>query len=111
LRCSQIKNLGDPAEAYKVLQDFDKRHPGYVAISMRKLNIERRRFSRDKSPDYSSITGKLEKLVHEPGNSRRVSSFYAMKLARFHSKVGHDRRSAERVLKDAIARDKVSIRK
>lgn len=72
--------LGDSEMALSILSDFDKRYPGFVAISMRKLNIERRSLAKEKSPDYSHVIKKLESLMNEPGNSRRVSSFYALKL-------------------------------
>lgn len=38
---------------------------------------------------------------------RKLSSFYALKLARFHAKVRHDKKLAEKVLRDAINNDKV----
>lgn len=100
--------LGDLETALNILNDFDKRHSSYVAIKLRKINIERRIMAKkDKDPDYSNVIKKLEALMNESGNSRRVTSFYALKLARFLSKTCGDRRKAKDVIKDAIARDKV----
>jgi hypothetical protein len=101
--------LGDSTTAYNVLSDFDKRHPGYVAILLRKINIDRRLQAKEKTPDYKAVIKKLEGLMNEQGNSRRVSSFYALKLARFHAKICHDRRAAKNVIKDAILRDKDNL--
>lgn len=75
---------------------------------MRKIHVSRRKAGKEKSPDYSSTISKLEKLISEPGNSRRVASFYALKLSRIHLKLRHDRKAAEKVLKAAVSRDKVS---
>lgn len=102
-------DLDDANTALDILKDFDKRHSGYVAIAMRKMHVERRMQAKEKTPDYSQVISKLERLMTEPGNSRRVSSFYALKLARFYTKICHERRQAKQVIKDAIARDKVAI--
>lgn len=99
--------LGDPEAALDLLKKFERHHHSYVAISMRKLNIERRLQAKKEKPDYSYVINKLEGAMNEPGNSRRVSSFYAMKLSRFYAKVCHERRQAKQVIKDAIGRDKV----
>ncbi|CAD5224698.1 unnamed protein product [Bursaphelenchus okinawaensis] len=100
---------GDSSTATAILYDFDRRCPGYAAINLRKINVSRRKNGRDKNPDYSSTVSKFEKLMNEPGNSRRVSSFYAMKLARIHLKLKHDRKAAEKVVKEAISRDKDNL--
>lgn len=100
---------GDSSAASAILYDFDRRHPGYAAISMRKIHVSRRKAGKEKSPDYASTISKLEKLISEPGNSRRVASFYALKLSRIHLKLRHDRKSAEKVLKNALSRDKDNL--
>ncbi|KAI6230212.1 hypothetical protein M3Y99_01088300 [Aphelenchoides fujianensis] len=97
---------GETAKALDLLNDFDRRRPGFVAITMRKLQVDRRRLAKeDKSADYSTFVHKMEKLIRDATNTRRVRSFYALKLARFQSKILHDRKAAERVLKEAIERD------
>ncbi|KAI6189974.1 hypothetical protein M3Y97_00066500 [Aphelenchoides bicaudatus] len=106
-----MKKCGDSDSslALNILKEFDRRYSGFVAISMRKMHIERRLQAKEKNPDYSQIISKLERLMNEPGNSRRVSSFYALKLARLHSKICHDRRQARQVIKDAILRDRDNL--
>ncbi|CAD5231794.1 unnamed protein product [Bursaphelenchus xylophilus] len=100
---------GDYGAAAAILYDFDRQYPGYASISLRKIHVSRRKNGKDKSPDYSSTISKFEKLMNEPGNSRRVSSFYAMKLARIHLKLRHDKKAAEKVIKEAISRDKDNL--
>ncbi|KAI6186544.1 hypothetical protein M3Y98_00144200 [Aphelenchoides besseyi] len=87
---------GDLSSSLDCLNDFDRRHPGYVAIAMRKIHVDRRRLAKEKNPDYSSIVNKFERLMKEPGTSRRIYSFYALKLARFHLKVQRERKAAEK---------------
>lgn len=59
------------------------------------------------SPDYSSVISRFERLIHDPRTPRKLSAFYALKLARFHAKTRNDRRLAEKIIRDAINRDKV----
>uniref|UniRef100_A0A0R3S6W8 Coatomer subunit epsilon n=1 Tax=Elaeophora elaphi TaxID=1147741 RepID=A0A0R3S6W8_9BILA len=63
------------------------------------------KFYRD-SPDYSSVISRFERLIHDSRTPRKLSAFYALKLARFHAKTRNDRRLAEKIIRDAINRDK-----
>ncbi|OZC09770.1 hypothetical protein X798_03173 [Onchocerca flexuosa] len=58
------------------------------------------------SPDYSSVISRFERLIHDSRTPRKLSAFYALKLARFHAKTRNDRRLAEKIIRDAINRDK-----
>ena len=63
-------------------------------------------------PDYSVVTGRFEKLLRDPKLPTRVHSFfYAVKFARFNALVRKDRRLAEKILLDAMLRDKVHYHK
>jgi hypothetical protein len=66
-------------------------------------------FHHSRSTDYSSIVKRYEKHISEASFSRKLSSFWSLKLARFYAKVAHDRRQARKVVKNAINRDKVHI--
>lgn len=62
-----------------------------------------------KVPDYSPVISRYERLIHDPHNPTKLTTFYALKLARFHARVRNDRKLAEKILKDAINRDKVCL--
>lgn len=101
---------GDFEKANYVLADFDRRHPGYAVIALRRIGIERRLAVAQASdggvPDYSSVISRFERLIHDPHTPRKLSTFYALKLARFHAKTRNDRKLAEKIIKDALTRDK-----
>ncbi|KAH7720376.1 pre-mRNA-processing factor 39 [Aphelenchoides avenae] len=104
----QEKHEGTDA-ALAVLTDFERRTHTYSAITLRKLNLERRMLQNEKSADFSAVISKYERLIHDASVPRKVSSFYALKLARFHAKVRHDKKLAEKVLRDAINNDKGNL--
>ena len=60
-----------------------------------------------RSTDYSSIIAKYERLIQDHSHSRKLASYYSLKLARFHAKVRHDRKLAKKILKEALSRDRV----
>ncbi|KHN71462.1 Pre-mRNA-processing factor 39, partial [Toxocara canis] len=60
------------------------------------------------APDYSSVISRFERLIQDPQTPRRLATFYALKLARFHAKTRNDRKLAEKILLDALTRDKDS---
>ncbi|VDO34865.1 unnamed protein product [Onchocerca flexuosa] len=117
-----VKKHSDFEKANSILANFDHRYPGYAVIALRRIGIERRYalkqagdrllrviekifFYRD-SPDYSSVISRFERLIHDSRTPRKLSAFYALKLARFHAKTRNDRRLAEKIIRDAINRDK-----
>ncbi|VIO98235.1 Uncharacterized protein BM_BM3562 [Brugia malayi] len=101
---------GDFEKANSILANFDHRYPGYAVIALRRIGIERRfaiRQAGDRdSPDYSSVISRFERLIHDSRTPRKLSAFYALKLARFHAKTRNDRKLAEKIIRDAINRDK-----
>uniref|UniRef100_A0A7E4VQ74 Suf domain-containing protein n=1 Tax=Panagrellus redivivus TaxID=6233 RepID=A0A7E4VQ74_PANRE len=99
---------GDPETADRILVDFQRRNPGYAAIENRRIAISRRRIQRSKADkgDYSEIVSKYERLMNDLEAPKRLGSFYALKLARLHLKVRHDRKSADKTLREAINRDR-----
>ncbi|VDL75465.1 unnamed protein product [Nippostrongylus brasiliensis] len=62
-----------------------------------------------RSPDYSGVISKFEKLIHSPDTPRHLSSYYSIKLARFHLKTRNDRRLAEKIIKRALERDRDNV--
>jgi len=103
------ESRGNNSSALSILNDFDRRHPNYTAVQLRLIAIERRRLEKEESTDYSSIVKKYEKHICEASFSRKLSSFWSLKLARFYAKVAHDRRQARKVVKNAINRDKDNL--
>ncbi|KAL3985366.1 hypothetical protein ACH3XW_38340 [Acanthocheilonema viteae] len=101
---------GDFEKANSILANFDHRYPGYAVIALRRIGIERRFATKQAgdrdSPDYSSVISRFERLIHDSRTPRKLSAFYALKLARFHAKTRNDRRLAEKIIRDAINRDK-----
>jgi hypothetical protein len=59
-----------------------------------------------RNPDYSPLVAKYERLISD-SQSRKIGSFWSLKLARFHTRFRHDRKLAKKVLKEAISKDKV----
>ncbi|VDN05248.1 unnamed protein product [Thelazia callipaeda] len=109
IQCRRVFQ-GDFEKANSILASFDHRYPGYAVIALRRIGIERRfaikqAGDRD-SPDYSSVISRFERLIHDSRTPRKLSAFYAQKLARFHSKTRNDRKLAEKIIRDAINRDK-----
>ncbi|MCP9264824.1 hypothetical protein DINM_022984 [Dirofilaria immitis] len=122
----------DFEKANSILASFDHHHPGYAVIALRRIGIERRyamkqagdrlvicnnslntKFHlklgskpKEDSPDYSSVISRFERLIHDSRTPRKLSAFYALKLARFHAKTRNDRKLAEKIIRDAINRDK-----
>lgn len=54
---------------------------------------------------------RYEKLLRDPKLPTRVHTYYAVKFARFNALVRKDRRLAEKILLDAMQRDKVGLRR
>uniref|UniRef100_A0A183BT97 Suf domain-containing protein n=1 Tax=Globodera pallida TaxID=36090 RepID=A0A183BT97_GLOPA len=101
---------GDVEMASTILSEFDRRHPEYVAVNIRLLAIERRKIAKMENPDYSGLVAKYERLIQEAATtSRKIASFWALKLARFHTRFRHDRKLAKKVLKEAISKDKDNV--
>ncbi|VDD92816.1 unnamed protein product [Enterobius vermicularis] len=116
LQMTQAASASDFEKAASILSEFDRRHPGYGVIALRRIGVERRlaQFQAGegcgkafrKVPDYSPVISRYERLIHDPHNPTKLTTFYALKLARFHARVRNDRKLAEKILKDAINRDK-----
>lgn len=81
--------IGDSEMADQILRDFQRRHPGYSSIELRRIAVERRRIQKSKSDkgDYTDVISKYEKLMQDIDCPKRLASFYALKLARLHLKV------------------------
>lgn len=85
--------LGNFDDAKSILTKFDKACPGLAAIQMRRLGVERRtavytaRKREESTPDYSDLCRRYEILIHDDQMAPRVASTFAMKFARFQSKV------------------------
>ncbi|VDK61807.1 unnamed protein product, partial [Onchocerca ochengi] len=88
----------DFEKANSILANFDHRYPGYAVIALRRIGIERRYALKQ--------AGDRLRLIHDSRTPRKLSAFYALKLARFHAKTRNDRRLAEKIIRDAINRDK-----
>uniref|UniRef100_A0A915AYC5 Pre-mRNA-processing factor 39 n=1 Tax=Parascaris univalens TaxID=6257 RepID=A0A915AYC5_PARUN len=103
---------GDFETANAILAEFNRKHPGYAIIPLRRVGIERRMLTLNTAhgatPDYSSVISHFERLIQDPQTPRRLATFYALKLARFHAKTRNDRKLAEKILLDALTRDKDS---
>uniref|UniRef100_A0A0M3IV78 Tetratricopeptide repeat protein n=1 Tax=Ascaris lumbricoides TaxID=6252 RepID=A0A0M3IV78_ASCLU len=106
------KHPGDFETANAILAEFNRKHPGYAVIPLRRVGIERRMLTLNTphgaTPDYSSVISHFERLIQDPQTPRRLATFYALKLARFHAKTRNDRKLAEKILLDALTRDKDS---
>ncbi|VDN37548.1 unnamed protein product, partial [Gongylonema pulchrum] len=100
----------DYEKANAILSSFEHRHPGYAVIALRRIGIERRLAIKHsgarEATDYTSVISRFERLIHDSHTPRRLATFYALKLARFHAKTRNDRRLAEKIIRDAISRDK-----
>ena len=121
-------------DARDILVDFERRVDGLALVNLRRIGIERRRAVYDAlkvkedpdadgllgtstgvivaerastKPNYSQVTARYERIIHDPTTPVRVASFYAVKFARFQAKVRQDRRLAEKILNDALTKDKV----
>lgn len=81
--------IGESQKAELILKDFQHRNPGYSSIELRLLAIQRRRIQRAKSDkgDFTGVISKYERLMQDIDCPKRLSSFYALKLARLHLKV------------------------
>ncbi|CAI4231304.1 unnamed protein product [Auanema sp. JU1783] len=97
---------GNYKEALHILDVFDRKNAGYATIQVRRLGIQRRMEQSDSKPNYSNVISKWETLIHSPDSTRSLSSFYSIKLARFHLKIRNDRKVAEKVIKKALERDR-----
>uniref|UniRef100_A0A1I7VEI1 Tetratricopeptide repeat protein n=1 Tax=Loa loa TaxID=7209 RepID=A0A1I7VEI1_LOALO len=93
-----VYSTSDFEKANSILANFDHRYPGYAVIALRRIGIERRFAMRQ--------TGDRLRLIHDSRTPRKLSAFYALKLARFHAKTRNDRKLAEKIIRDAINRDK-----
>ncbi|KIH57765.1 hypothetical protein ANCDUO_12042 [Ancylostoma duodenale] len=69
----------------------------------------RRRADAERNPDYSGVISKFERLIHSPDTPRHLSSYYSVKLARFHLKTRNDRRLAEKIIRRALERDRDNV--
>ncbi|KAK6027819.1 hypothetical protein OSTOST_06149 [Ostertagia ostertagi] len=73
-------------------------------------HVDERRADAERSPDYSGVINKFEKLIHSSDTPRHLSSYYSVKLARFHLKTRNDRRlAAEKIIRRALERDRDNI--
>ncbi|VDN54784.1 unnamed protein product [Dracunculus medinensis] len=100
---------GNFDKASDILVEFDRCNPGFAVIALRRIGIERRRaasINSENVSNYSSVISRFERLIHDSNTSTKLSSYYALKLARFHIKKKNDRKLATKIIKDAIARDK-----
>lgn len=102
------EKLGDIETSEAILTEFDRRHPDYISIHLRLISIERRKANKSGNPDYSSLVAKYERLIQD-SPAKKVASFWALKLARFHTRFRHDRKLAKKVLKEAISKDKDNV--
>lgn len=103
------ESLGDYTEAGSILNLFRRRYPGYAAVEMRLIGMLRRRAELERASDYSGVINKFEKLIHSPDTPRHLSSYYSVKLARFHLKLRNDRRLAEKIIRRALERDRDNV--
>lgn len=59
-----------------------------VSVFMREYVNDRLSFAdRGSRPNYAEVTRRYERIIHDPNTSPRVSSFYAIKFARFQVRV------------------------
>lgn len=105
------EKLGRYDESKQILHDLEKVVPGLVVVARRRCGIERRQAiakaaATSDQPDFSVVTARYEKLLRDPKLPTRVHSYYAIKFARFNAKDRKDSKLAEKVLIDAMLRDK-----
>uniref|UniRef100_A0A914W2K5 Suppressor of forked domain-containing protein n=1 Tax=Plectus sambesii TaxID=2011161 RepID=A0A914W2K5_9BILA len=111
-----VLSFGKFDEAKSLLTDFDRKNPGYIMIQLRRIGVERRQATHDArirstddqevAPDFAQVTATYEKHIRDPRTPTKMASFYALKFARFHAKVRGDKKLAEKIIKDALSRDK-----
>lgn len=106
--------LGNFDAAMRILHAFEREQPGYPSVALRRIGLERRKARADRasssdSTDYTNVIARYEKLIHDPKTSRVMASFYALKFARFQVKTRNDRKLAEKILKDALHRDRDNV--
>ncbi|KJH44194.1 hypothetical protein DICVIV_09766 [Dictyocaulus viviparus] len=107
LVCYPLKR--DYSEAGSILSSFRRKYPGYAAVELRLIGMLRRRADSERTGDYSGVISKFEKLIHSPDTPRHLSSYYSIKLARFHLKFRNDRRLAEKIIRRALERDRDNV--
>ncbi|VDO34077.1 unnamed protein product [Haemonchus placei] len=108
-RAWQVLQCRNYSEASSILNSFRRKYPGYAAVELRLIGMLRRRADTERSPDYSGVISKFEKLIHSSDTPRHLSSYYSVKLARFHLKTRNDRRLAEKIIRRALERDRDNI--
>ena len=71
---------GNLESALEILKNLEKQVPGLAMVSLRRISMERRH------GNFEAIEGLYQKYINE-AESTEVRSFYAIKYARYLSKV------------------------
>lgn len=78
------------------MTEFDKANPGLVMVQMRRIGVDRRQATKaaiesdDGKPDFGSVISRYERFIRDVRTPTRLASFYAIKFARFQSRVSPD---------------------
>lgn len=86
-------------KAREILKDLDESTPGMVMVALRRAGLERRNGAPEKG--IQMLTGEMEKASNSD-----EKSFWAIKCAKYFTKILHDKDSAKEVLHKAIEVDK-----
>jgi len=93
----------DPSKASLILENIEKAVPGYTMLRIKRINLERRLGSTDKVKELYTQS------IKESDSTENIS-FFAVKYARFLSRVLQDLDGARSVLKEALEKDKSNKR-
>ncbi|KAL1237034.1 Pre-mRNA-processing factor [Trichinella spiralis] len=104
---------GNFDEAAHVLDSYEKMSPGNIMIAIRRLGLERRQLlsnpANDATTDCGSLCALYERFINNETLDLKVRSFYAIKYARFQLKMRNNSEEAERIILNALEKDKQSI--
>ncbi|KRZ55342.1 Pre-mRNA-processing factor 39, partial [Trichinella nativa] len=104
---------GNFDEAAHVLDSYEKMSPGNIMIAIRRLGLERRQLlsntENDATTDCGSLCALYERFINNETLDLKVRSFYAIKYARFQLKMRNNSEEAERIILNALEKDKQSI--
>ncbi|KRZ32489.1 Pre-mRNA-processing factor 39 [Trichinella pseudospiralis] len=107
---------GNFDEAAHVLDSYEKMNPGNIMIAIRRLGLERRQlFSNHANAaaaattDCGSLCALYERFINNETLDLKMRSFYAIKYARFQLKMRNNPEEAERIILNALEKDKHSI--
>ncbi|XP_064621986.1 pre-mRNA-processing factor 39-like [Lineus longissimus] len=94
---------GNTEEAWEILQGIESNLPGLVMLSIRRIGFERRQ------GNHSEAEHLFQEYIQN-AKSTSISTFFATKYARYAFRVMKDKEKAQRILMQAIEKDKMNIK-